>query len=108
MTEKQERGKCDETEIYTVFCKPQLDALFKKNEDAELHRQSDRAAILDELKNLNKKLFIDNGCESFQTRINRLDRWVKGVCRAMIVLAIPILLIMVKSAWEVFMQYVRR
>ena len=68
---------------------------------AELNnKHKEIVGFLTDLKAMNeathRKLFIDNGTESIQSRINRMDNWIKGVCLAVAVLGIPVLLMVIQ------------
>jgi len=42
--------------------------------------------ILSKLDSFDKKLFMDNGAECLQSKINRHDRWIKAVAGFLVVL----------------------
>lgn len=49
---------------------------------------------------IQKKLFVDNGTESIQSRINRMDNWIKGVCVAVFAIGIPVALLLINLFLE--------
>ena len=92
--------------FYDRFCEPTFRALFEKIDKAENARSEDRKEILEQLNKLNYKLFVDSGHndESFQTRINSIESWIKRLCWAVSVLVVPVFLIIVRSVWDFFMK----
>ena len=86
---------------------------FNKQLCDERHRElekkhDDILSFLKELKEgqerMQQQLFIDNGAESIQSKINRHDRWIKGVCITIMVLVIPVLLLFVRAIIDFFVQ----
>ena len=53
-----------------------------------------------------KRLFIDNGTESHQSKINRHDRWIKGVCIAWFVFVLPMAFMFIKQIIAIIESYV--
>ena len=41
---------------------------------------------------MHNRLFIENGNESLQSKINRHDRWIKGVCVSIFALGVPMII----------------
>ena len=52
--------------------------------------------------NIHHRLFVDNGVESHQSKINRMDRWIKGVCIAVATLVIPVVLMLIETIIDKF------
>lgn len=75
---------------------------FDQNLCNERHKDIDKKLgnIEDIVECIHRRLFIDNGAESYQSRINRMDRWIKGVCIGFFVLVIPILLIIARGIFD--------
>lgn len=63
---------CDQS-LYEQTCKPEF------------------GHIKEKLDHMSNRLFIDNGSESFQSRLNRHDRWIKGVMAIVSAIALAIL-----------------
>ncbi len=54
-------------------------------------------------KGINKifdKLFIDNGGESFQSRINRHDIWIKRMTAVLVAIGLAVLGLSINGVWE--------
>ena len=49
------------------------------------------ACVREKLDDIRNKLYVDNGGESFQSRLNRHDRWMKVIMGIVAALALAIL-----------------
>lgn len=69
----------------------------------------------DEFKKLNQKsdkilakLFIDNGGESFQSRLNRHDIWIKRMTTGLIAIALVVLPLSINGVWEAIIKIIKK
>ena len=73
------------------------------------HELGDIKVFLIELKTgqaeMHKRLFVDNGHESYQSFRNRTDRWIRGICKATALLAIPVLFMIIRGVWVAVAEY---
>ena len=51
--------------------------------------------VMDGQEGMRKQLFVDNGKESMQSRINRLDYLIKAVFAVVLALGVPVLLMVI-------------
>ncbi len=70
---KRDSDDCGSDDRYDVVCKPEFETINTK---------------LDVITN---KLFVDNGGESYQSRLNRHDRWIKAVMAVIAVLGVSVI-----------------
>ena len=63
---------CPDMEQYNAICKERFDEIRNSARD-------DKHEILATIKGLSDRLFMDNGNECIQSKLNRHDKWIKGV-----------------------------
>ena len=72
-SDERDSNDCGSDNRYDAVCKPGFENINTK---------------LDIITN---KLFVDNGGESYQSRLNRHDRWIKAVMAVIVVLGVSVL-----------------
>lgn len=76
-------------EQYSKVCSAKLNEIIE-------HQKS----LLAEQRELNRKLFVDNGSPCFQTKIDRNTRWIKGITGAGVIIYVSTISALIGWLWR--------